>query len=151
MINEINQVIIARDEQINQETIGEILFSEKWVEKLVKYTESDYYRSSDDVAIFVKADTSSRKICLKLLSEKSGAVPVNLFKTSVLPKKLLRILIDLIMMHKLPPPPLTNLFSCVETNQKEINTINKMIVKTVHVMTLNTFTILWFILRIRPV
>ena len=104
MINEINQVIIARDEQINQETIGEILFSEKWVEKLVQYTESDYYRSSDDVAIFVKADTSSRKICLKLLSEKSGAVPVNLFKTSVLPKKLLRILIDLIMMHKLPPP-----------------------------------------------
>ncbi len=56
MINEINQVIIARDEQINQETIGEILFSEKWVEKLVQYTESNYYRSSDDVAIFVKAD-----------------------------------------------------------------------------------------------
>lgn len=34
VIDEINLVIIARDEQIKQETIGEMLFSEKWVEKL---------------------------------------------------------------------------------------------------------------------
>lgn len=76
VIDEINLVIIARDEQIKQETIGEMLFSEKWVEKLVKYTESDYYRSSTDVAIFVKSDASR---WIKAITE-ADAEDIDLFR-----------------------------------------------------------------------
>ena len=76
VIDEINMVIVARDEQIKQETIGEMLFSEKWVEKLVKYTESDYYRSSTDVAIFVKSDASR---WIKAITE-ADAEDIDLFR-----------------------------------------------------------------------
>lgn len=76
VIDEINLVIIARDKQIKQETIGEMLFSEKWVEKLVKYTESDYYRLSTDVAIFVKLDASR---WIKAITE-ADAEDIDLFR-----------------------------------------------------------------------
>ncbi|MCI8484499.1 MAG: hypothetical protein HFH41_09180 [Lachnospiraceae bacterium] len=58
IIDEINSVIIAQDKQIKQKTIEEILSSERWVEQLNEYTESDNYKLFMDISIFAKADSN---------------------------------------------------------------------------------------------
>ncbi len=52
---EINLAIVAQDKQMKKRTMKEILSDEKWVEKLIDYTECN--KGTMDISIFAKAES----------------------------------------------------------------------------------------------
>lgn len=68
IIDELNLAIIARDKQIKQKTIEDILGDERWINQLNEYTSSDDYKSTMDISIFVKASAEQWIQALKVSS-----------------------------------------------------------------------------------
>lgn len=61
---------------MKQKTIGEILSSERRIEELDKYTESENYKLSMDISVFAKADSSQ---WIRVITE-SSVGDIDLFR-----------------------------------------------------------------------